>query len=120
MAVVPLWALLGHRPRTKSVAQIIAELDRLYQLGWRGGILFVDVNLIGNKRWLKTELLPALIDWRKDKRGITFQTEASINMADDEELLQLMLKQAIELGVARNEMKVGHLSGSRSRPCPRI
>jgi radical SAM superfamily enzyme YgiQ (UPF0313 family) len=83
-------ALLGHRPRTKRVAQIIAELDRVYQLGWRGGILFVDDNLIGNKRLLKTELLPALIDWRKDKRGITFQTEASINMADDEELLQLM------------------------------
>ncbi len=83
-------ALLGHRPRTKSVAQIIAELDRLYELGWRSSVLFVDDNLIGNKRLLKTELLPALIDWRKDKLGITFQTEASINMADDEELLQLM------------------------------
>ena len=83
-------ALLGHRPRTKSVAQIIAELDRLYQLGWRSSILFVDDNVIGNKRVLKTELLPALIEWRKDKLGITFQTEASINMADDEELLRLM------------------------------
>jgi radical SAM superfamily enzyme YgiQ (UPF0313 family) len=83
-------ALLGHRPRTKSVAQIIAELDRLYELGWRSSVLFVDDNLIGNKRLLKTELLPALIEWRKDKVGITFQTEASINMADDDELLQLM------------------------------
>ncbi len=53
-------------------------------------ILFVDDNLIGNKRQLKTELLPALIAWRQDKPGITFQTEASINMADDEELLHLM------------------------------
>jgi radical SAM superfamily enzyme YgiQ (UPF0313 family) len=83
-------ALLGHRPRTKTVPQIIAELDRMYQLGWRSSILFVDDNLIGNKRLLKTELLPALIEWRKDKIGITFQTEASINMADDDELLQLM------------------------------
>ena len=83
-------ALLGHRPRTKSVAQIIAELDRLYELGWRSSVLFVDDNLIGNKRLLKTELLPALIEWRKEKAGITFQTEASINMADDDELLQLM------------------------------
>ena len=83
-------ALLGHRPRTKTVAQISAELDRIYQLGWRGAVLFVDDNLIGNKRQLKTELLPALIEWRKDKVGITFQTEASINMADDEELLRLM------------------------------
>ncbi|CAG0932790.1 Hopanoid C-2 methylase [Thermoflexales bacterium] len=83
-------ALLGHRPRTKTVAQIIAELDRLYELGWRSSILFVDDNLIGNKRLLKTELLPALIEWRQGKLGITFQTEASINMADDDELLQLM------------------------------
>jgi len=83
-------ALLGHRPRTKAVPQIMAELDRMYQLGWRSSILFVDDNLIGNKRLLKTELLPALIEWRKDKLGITFQTEASINMADDEELLHLM------------------------------
>ena len=83
-------ALLGHRPRTKTAAQITAELDRFYQLGWRGGVLFVDDNLIGNKRALKTELLPALIEWRKDKLGITFQTEVSINMADDEDLLHLM------------------------------
>ncbi len=83
-------ALLGHRPRIKTAAQIIAELDALYRLGWRGDIFFVDDNLIGNKRALKTELLPALIDWRKDKPGIAFNTEVSINLADDEELMQLM------------------------------
>jgi radical SAM superfamily enzyme YgiQ (UPF0313 family) len=83
-------ALLGHRPRIKTAAQIIAELDGLYRLGWRGNIFFVDDNLIGNKRSLKTELLPALIDWRKGKAGIAFSTEASINLADDDELLQLM------------------------------
>lgn len=84
-------ALLGHRPRTKTAAQIVAELDGIYQLGWRDNIFFVDDNLIGNKRSLKTELLPALIEWRKDKIGIVFNTEASINLADDEELMQLMI-----------------------------
>jgi radical SAM superfamily enzyme YgiQ (UPF0313 family) len=85
-------ALLGHRPRTKTVAQIIAELDSLYQLGWRSSVFFVDDNLIGNKRLLKTELLPALIDWQKNKSHLTFTTEASINLADDEELMQLMVE----------------------------
>ena len=84
-------ALLGHRPRTKTAAQIVAELDGIYRLGWRDNIFFVDDNLIGNKRSLKTELLPALIEWRKDKIGIAFNTEASINLADDEELMQLMI-----------------------------
>ncbi len=83
-------ALLGHRPRIKSAEQIIAELDALYRLGWRGNLFFVDDNLIGNKRSLKTELLPALIEWRKGKTGVAFNTEASINLADDEELMQLM------------------------------
>ena len=85
-------ALFGHRPRTKTAEQIIAELDSLYGLGWRGGVFFVDDNLIGNKRSLKTELLPALIEWQKDKGGIPFHTEVSINLADDEELMQMMVE----------------------------
>ena len=83
--------LLGHRPRTKTAPQIIAELDYLYALGWRGGVFFVDDNLIGNMKLLKTELLPALIEWRKDKVGLTFSTEVSINLADDEKLMQMMV-----------------------------
>jgi len=83
-------ALFGHRPRTKTSQQIITELDGLYRLGWRGSVFFVDDNLIGNKKCLKTELLPALIAWRKGKSGMSFHTEVSINLADDEELLQLM------------------------------
>jgi radical SAM superfamily enzyme YgiQ (UPF0313 family) len=59
--------LLGHRPRLKSAVQILNELDELYRLGWRESVFFVDDNLIGNKRTLKEELLPALIEWRKDK-----------------------------------------------------
>ena len=86
-------ALLGHRPRTKSAAQMMAELDSLYQSGWRGSIFFVDDNFIGNKNILKRELLPALIAWREGKTGITFSTEASINLADDDTLM-LMLAQA--------------------------
>ena len=83
-------ALLGHRPRVKTSGQIIQELDGLYRLGWRGVIFFVDDNLIGNKRHLKESLLPALIEWRKDKVGLVFNTEVSINIADDQELLDLM------------------------------
>jgi radical SAM superfamily enzyme YgiQ (UPF0313 family) len=83
-------ALLGHRMRLKTSQQIIAELDGLYQAGWRGGVFFVDDNLIGNKKALKGDLLPALIEWRKDKEGMTFNTEASINLADDPELMSLM------------------------------
>jgi radical SAM superfamily enzyme YgiQ (UPF0313 family) len=83
-------ALLGHRPRTKTAAQIIAELDNLYAFGWHGNIFFVDDNFIGNKKQIKSELLPALIEWRKGKTGLSFSTEASINLADDPQLLSLM------------------------------
>ncbi len=83
-------ALLGHRPRTKTTAQIIAELDDLYTLGWRKSIFFVDDNFIGNKKQIKSEILPALIEWRKGKTGMPFSTEVSINLVDDPELLNLM------------------------------
>lgn len=84
-------ALFGHRSRTKTGAQIVAELDGLYRIGWRGDIFFVDDNLIGNKRQLKEDLLPALIEWKKGKPGIFFNTESSINLADDAELMRLMV-----------------------------
>jgi len=84
-------ALFGHRPRVKSAEQIIAELDALYEQGWRSSVFFVDDNFIGNKNRLKREMLPALIEWRKGKSGMGFQTEVSINLADDPELMQLMV-----------------------------
>ena len=84
--------LFGHRPRIKAAEQIIAELNGLHNLGWRGQIFFVDDNFIGNKRYLKTQLLPALIEWRKDKRGVPFSTEASVNLADDERLMEMMVE----------------------------
>ncbi|MBN1179620.1 MAG: DUF4070 domain-containing protein [Anaerolineae bacterium] len=83
-------ALLGRRPRTKTAAQLIAEMDRLYALGWRGDVFFVDDNFIGNKQKIKTEVLPALIAWRKGKVGMGFSTEVSINLADDAELTASM------------------------------
>lgn len=85
-------ALFGHRPRTKTTAQILAELDALAQVGWRGSVFFVDDNFIGNKRVLKQELLPALIQWQQRGHRMPFFTEASINLADDEELMHLMVE----------------------------
>jgi len=85
-------ALLGHRPRTKTAAQIVAELDALYARGWRKNVFFVDDNFIGNKKILKTEVLPALIAWRRGRSGMAFSTEVSINLADDAELTRLMVE----------------------------
>ena len=85
-------ALFGHRVRIKTAEHIIAELDGLYNLGWRGNVFFVDDNFIGNKGYLKTHLLPALIQWQKGKKGIAFNTEASVNLADDEPLMEMMVK----------------------------
>jgi len=85
-------ALLGHRVRIKTSRQIIAELDGLYALGWRESVFFVDDNFIGNKEFLRTDLLPTLIDWRKGKPGMTFYTEASINLADEVPLMNMMVE----------------------------
>ena len=84
-------AQLGHRPRTKSAGQVLAELDRLYELGWRDGVFFVDDNLIGNKRCFERDLLPALLEWRRTHRGMPFNGQASINLADDERLVDRMV-----------------------------
>jgi radical SAM superfamily enzyme YgiQ (UPF0313 family) len=83
----------GHRPRTKTKDQIIRELDALYNRGWRGSVFIVDDNFIANKKKLKEEILPAIIEWRKTRRGApSLFTEASINMADDDELMRMMVK----------------------------
>ena len=83
--------LNGHKPRTKDKAQVLAELDALYTQGWRSAVFIVDDNFIGNKKKLKTEILPAIIEWMKGKKyPFSLFTEVSINLADDEELMQLM------------------------------
>ncbi|WP_072620073.1 B12-binding domain-containing radical SAM protein [Spirulina major] len=82
--------LYGRKPRTKDPEQMLAELDRLYELGWRRGIFMVDDNFIGNKRNVKL-LLKAMIPWMEE-RGypFSFDTEASVDLANDQELMDLM------------------------------
>ena len=82
--------LFGHRWRTKATQQVIAELDALYAAGWRGGVFFVDDNLIGNRGALKDELLPALIEWQRGK-DLPLQTQLSIDVADDELLTKMLV-----------------------------
>ncbi|GBQ26193.1 methyltransferase [Acetobacter estunensis NRIC 0472] len=80
--------LYGRVPRTKTNAQVMAELDALYALGYRGHVDFVDDNLIGNKKALK-KFLPDLKLWQNEKNfPFEFSTEASINLADDADLLR--------------------------------
>jgi len=83
--------LLGHKVRIKSSRQIIQELETLYQLNWRGSVSVVDDNFIGNLKFIKTDLLPAMISWtQKHIYPFHFNAQTSINMADDSELLELM------------------------------
>lgn len=85
--------LNGHRPRTKSKQQMITELEALYKQGWRDGVFIVDDNFIGNKKKLKSEILPAIIEWRRTKKNrFPLNTETSINLADDDELIRLMVE----------------------------
>jgi radical SAM superfamily enzyme YgiQ (UPF0313 family) len=82
--------LYGRVPRTKTTAQMLAELDTLYRLGYRGHVDFVDDNLIGNKKAVKA-FLPHLKVWlERYDYPFEFTTEASLNLADDAELLRLM------------------------------
>lgn len=85
--------LFGHTPRTKSAERLLQELDVIYEMGWNGGVFFVDDNFIGNRKKLKEDILPVLIQWmEKRKYPFSFITEVSINLSDDEELMQLMAR----------------------------
>ena len=82
--------LYGRVPRAKTNAQMLAELDELYRLGYRGHVDFVDDNLIGNKKAVKA-FLPELANWLEaHDYPFEFTTEASLNLADDAELLALL------------------------------
>ncbi len=82
--------LYGRVPRTKTTPQMLAELDRLYANGYRGHVDFVDDNLIGNKKAVRA-FLPHLLAWQQAHDfPFEFSTEASMNLADDEDLLDLM------------------------------
>jgi radical SAM superfamily enzyme YgiQ (UPF0313 family) len=94
--------LYGRKPRTKTPAQLLAELQALYDLGWRRSIFVVDDNFIGNKRNVKL-LLRELVPWMEE-RGypFSFSTEASVDLAQDQELLELMIAanfNAVFLGI---------------------
>jgi radical SAM superfamily enzyme YgiQ (UPF0313 family) len=83
--------LNGHKPRTKGKQQTVDEMEALYRHGWRGSLFIVDDNFIGNTKKLKAETLPAMIEWSKQRKyPFLLFTEASINLADDDELMELM------------------------------
>jgi radical SAM superfamily enzyme YgiQ (UPF0313 family) len=85
--------LYGRVPRTKDASQVVADLDTLHRLGWKGNVFIVDDNFIGNKGKLKKEVLPAIIAWmERSRHPFKLYTEVSINLADDEELMALMVR----------------------------
>jgi radical SAM superfamily enzyme YgiQ (UPF0313 family) len=85
--------LFGRVPRIKNAAQIVRELDAIYDTGWRGELFFVDDNFISNRQKLMADILPAITEWM-ERRGRPFclMTEVSINLADDEALMTTMVK----------------------------
>jgi radical SAM superfamily enzyme YgiQ (UPF0313 family) len=89
--------LYGHRSRCKTTEQVINELEALFKTGWRGSLFLVDDNFIGNKRKLKNSVLPAMIEWMKKRRyPFDLSTEASIDLADDEDLIRQMIQAGFE------------------------
>ncbi|MDD2464861.1 MAG: B12-binding domain-containing radical SAM protein [Desulfobulbus sp.] len=86
-------AMFGHKPRTKELPQLIAELDSLRVQGWGGAVFIVDDNFIGDRGKLKRVVLPGLIDWMEQHgRPFYFYTEASIDLAGDTRLMELMVR----------------------------
>jgi len=84
--------MYGRKPRTKTPAQVIAELDAIRRTGFTGDVFFVDDNFIGNKKLVK-ELLPEIAAWRNRLHPpLEFYTEASVNLADDGELVDQMTR----------------------------
>ncbi len=84
--------LYGRKPRTKTPAQLLAELERLYELGWRRSIFMVDDNFIGNKRNVKL-FLKELKPWMVEHQyPFSFATEASVDLAKDQELMDMMVQ----------------------------
>ncbi|MGJ5674957.1 MAG: B12-binding domain-containing radical SAM protein [Nostochopsis sp.] len=94
--------LYGRKPRTKTPDQLLSELDYLYELGWRRGVFMVDDNFIGNKRNVKLLLKELKVWMQKHNYPFRFDTEASIDLAQDPELMELMVESgfaAVFLGI---------------------
>ncbi|MCF7927955.1 MAG: B12-binding domain-containing radical SAM protein [Spirochaetales bacterium] len=85
-------SLFGQKQRYKSSSQITSELQSLVDAGWKKDVFFVDDNFIGNKGRLKRELLPDLIEWHTNHPTTNFNTEASMNIADDPELMDMLVR----------------------------
>ena len=86
-------SLFGHKVRMKDPEQVIRELDALYESNWRGAVFIVDDNFIGNKKQVKYQLLPAMRDWMQEHNNpFIFNTQTSIDLADDKELMRLMIQ----------------------------
>src|SRR5919112_994491 len=82
--------IYGRVPRTKTNEQVMAELDALYATGWHGLVFIVDDNFIGNKKNVR-KLLPDLVEWtERHNQPFSFITEASVNLAEDDALLDMM------------------------------
>ncbi len=85
--------LFGHKMRTKATDRMLAELEGLYVRGWRDSVFIVDDNFIGNRKQLRDEVLPAMIDWMEQRNHpFVLNTQASINLSDDDELMRLMVR----------------------------
>jgi radical SAM superfamily enzyme YgiQ (UPF0313 family) len=98
--------LFGRRPRVKGARQFLAEVESIYALGYRGSVFIVDDNFIGNKIEVK-KLLPALARWQEERgRPFSFFTEASVDLAKDEELLDLMVSAGFNMAFVGIETPV--------------
>jgi radical SAM superfamily enzyme YgiQ (UPF0313 family) len=108
-------SLFGRVPRTKTTEKLLEELESLYVGGWRGGVFFVDDNFIGDRKKLKNDILPAIIRWMAHKgHPFNFITEASIDLADDEELMEMMVTAGFEevfIGIETPSEEGHHESG---------
>jgi len=90
--------LCGRTPRTKDKDQIIRELESVYASGFRGQVFFVDDNFIGNKKKLKEEVLPAIIEWMERKKyPFSFNTQASIELSDHKDLMEMMVRAGFDV-----------------------
>ncbi|MDA8434341.1 MAG: DUF4070 domain-containing protein [Nitrospiraceae bacterium] len=90
--------LCGRVPRTKDRDQIVGELDSVYARGFRGQVFFVDDNFIGNKKKLREEILPAIAVWmERRKHPFSFNTQASIELSDHEDLMRLMVQAGFDV-----------------------
>ncbi|MDI6852687.1 MAG: B12-binding domain-containing radical SAM protein [Deltaproteobacteria bacterium] len=85
-------SLYGRKPRYKAASQVIAELEALHRLGWQKEVFICDDNFVGHKSHAKA-ILHKLIDWRENSgRGFGYWTQTSVDVGQDEELMDLMVR----------------------------